>query len=288
MTNLSKLLLKKKYYSIFRDFLTYIYRTAEVAMLFVGVLVFNSSYLRAIIPFSIIFIIFNIGLKIPINFIPSPQTILNSFLFSSFTIYVIMNLDTYADYIGLVSVLLMFIGVLKSIVSGEADKIHAKLDGFDTAVHELGHFIANEKYKMFNSVAIELTPNESSLGRLEIEPIYNNVNSNDFISFLMAGFVASNYLLYDHKPHIRQVADIVKLELKPVILDENDKKNIMDIVDSEIRLSAIMEDTTKLIRKNKDLILSLAQEICGKEKVLCKDLTAAIQNNQTKEKEIYL
>lgn len=283
--DLNALLLKRKSLHYIGNVLNYISRTFECLILLVGVLAFNTAYIKLMLTFAFLFLFFDAFInrlkyyrfRYSDNIIPSPQKILNSFLFSSFFLYVVKNLNSLHNYIVAIVVYLMLLGLIKDIVSKRLEDLEFSINEFSTPVHELGHFVANEEYQMFNSVLIDLTPNGNSLGRLQIEHKIDIISIDNFISVLMAGFIASKYLLANIKPDVDEIIDIVKLELQSFSFQADDKNKIMETLSNKVTVYRIKENTVKLIKSKKKIILSLAGEIYGKDKVLFKDLLDLIE-----------
>jgi hypothetical protein len=274
--NLRKLLRKKILYSYFNIALDYMNEVFKVLILLMGVLVFDIS--------NIHLMIILVGLCLALDFtincfrhfnknVLYPQRIFNFFLAASLTIYVLKNLNEVFHYVEIYSLFLMLFYVLKVLTLSKIEDLYSNIKEFNTPVHELGHFISNEEFKMFKPILINLMPDANSSGRIQLErSIDIEVNADNFISFLMSGHIASQYLLYNHRPNIDEIINIVNLELAYIILSDNDKQNIIQMLKNKIRVYRIMESTLNLIKKQKNKIILLAGKIYGKDQILCKDL----------------
>lgn len=284
--SLRSLLITKKIFYFLKSILNYVSRTFEVLVLFIGVLKFNFEYINAYLFITILVIFIDTFIRkfkfYRSEFIPSPQKLLNCFLLSSFFVYMLSNPLKYY-YIAYGATFLMLLNLLNKLLSFKVEDFECKISQFSTTVHELGHFFANEEYKLGKSIHISLVPHENTLGHIEIGQM-GNVDLDEFISFLMAGFISSKHILSNHKPDVDETIDIVNVELKSFNLQDEDKNKVTEKLNNKIETYRIMERTINLIKNNKDKILLLAGKIQGKDKILCEELNEYLKASQKSRK----
>jgi hypothetical protein len=141
-------------------------------------------------------------------------------------------------------------------------------------VHEIGHFIVNEEYSIFESKVIDLVPDDNSSGRIAVDSLNSDINTYEFLSFLFAGKLAADYILGGFKKNFNRwdLVDTIYRELKACDLSAEDSYKIFSLIAEKENAYRVYEDTLFIIKKNRERIISLSEHIYGKSKIDCDSL----------------
>jgi hypothetical protein len=271
--DLMKILKRRHFLKYGRILLEYAADLFNVVIMFVGVIGFNFKYIWLIaIITGVISLPQFLGLssfKVKMQ-VPNPRILLNNFLLTSALLYLIDKLSIYvfSYFLAALSIVLL-IYIMRGFLDKKDQHYKIQLRQFSTAVHEIGHYVANEEYNLYKSEKISLVPDSNSLGRLYVTG-GGELNLDNYMSFLAAGALSSHYLLFEIDIDIDELKNILKMECS-THTDEI-KKIIEDRLQDTPYLADIKYKTMALIKKQRQKILTLSSQIYDKQIVMCDEL----------------
>lgn len=138
-----------------------------------------------------------------------------------------------------------------------------------TLLHELGHFFVSKEYKILNPELIDMNTIGDSLGRLIMSGNIEDVNPFEYITFLLSGYIAENYILYDKKEYsLREVRNILLVELESNQYSNSYLSQLIKIYLDDNKLQEAIANILKIIDKNKKNILNIARKNRYKKKLI--------------------
>lgn len=128
-------------------------------------------------------------------------------------------------------------------------------------LHELGHFFVSKEYKILDPQLIDMNKVGDSFGRLISIGNVEDTNPFEYVTMLLSGYIAENYILHDKKEYgLREVRNILLIELESNQYSNSYLSRLIKIYLDDNKLQESIANILKIIDKYKNDMVSITKK----------------------------